>query len=193
MSDPSTPPYVHPSAEVELGAQLGPGTSIWRFCHVMAGARIGARCMLGQGCFVAATVRLGDGVRVQNQVSLYDGVVLEDGVFVGPGVVFTNVKNPRATVARRGEYRATLVRRGASIGANATILPGLTLGAHCFVAAGAVVTRDVPDHALVVGAPARGVGWMSRHGERLQFQDGSARCPATGESYRLEGGAVRLA
>jgi UDP-2-acetamido-3-amino-2,3-dideoxy-glucuronate N-acetyltransferase len=149
--------------------------------------------MLGQGCFVAASVRLGDGVRVQNQVSLYDGVELEDDVFVGPSVVFTNVKNPRAAVARKDEYRGTLVRRGASIGANATILPGLTLGKYCFVAAGAVVTRDVADYALVAGAPARAIGWMSRHGERLQFQDGRARCPATDEPYLLEAGAVRLA
>lgn len=186
-------PFIHPSAEVEAGAELGPGSAIWRFCHVMAGARIGARSILGQGCFVAAGVRIGDGVRVQNHVSLYQGVELEDEVFVGPSAVFTNVKNPRAFVARKAEYRRTLVCRGASVGANATILPGLTLGNYSFVAAGAVVTRDVRAHELVMGAPALPRGFMSRHGEPLRFEYGLARCPATGEVYRLDAGAVRLA
>lgn len=184
-------PFIHPSAEVESGAELGSGVKIWRFCHVMAGAKIGAGSMLGQGCFVARGVRIGTGVRVQNQVSLFEGVELEDEVFVGPSVVFTNVKNPRAFVARKLEYRRTLVRRGASIGANATILPGVTLGAYSFVAAGAVVTRDVPDYALVVGAPATRRGFMSRLGEPLRFEQGLASCPTSGERYRLEAGEVR--
>jgi UDP-2-acetamido-3-amino-2,3-dideoxy-glucuronate N-acetyltransferase len=158
----------------------------------MTGARIGAGSMLGQGCFVASGVRIGAGVRVQNQVSLYDGVELEDEVFVGPSAVFTNVRNPRAFVARKAEYRRTLVKRGASIGANATILPGVTLGAYCFVAAGAVVTRDVADYALVVGAPAVQRGWMSRQAERLRFEQGLAVCPASGERYRFDAGEVRL-
>jgi UDP-2-acetamido-3-amino-2,3-dideoxy-glucuronate N-acetyltransferase len=156
----------------------------------MSGARIGARSMLGQGCFVASGVRIGDGVRVQNQVSLYEGVELEDDVFVGPCAVFTNVKNPRAFVARKAEYRPTLVRRGATIGANATILPGITLGEYSFVAAGAVVTRDVPAYTLVLGAPAKACGFVSRYGERLEFTDGAALCPKTGERYRLEAGVV---
>ena len=158
----------------------------------MSGARIGARSMLGQGCFVASGVKIGTGVRVQNQVSLYDGVELEDDVFVGPCAVFTNVKNPRAFVARKSEYLPTKVGRGATIGANATILPGITLGDYSFVAAGAVVTRDVPAHVLVMGAPAAARGFVSRHGERLEFSAGEARCPATGERYRLEAGSVRL-
>jgi UDP-2-acetamido-3-amino-2,3-dideoxy-glucuronate N-acetyltransferase len=190
---PENPAFIHPSAEVEAGAELGAGTRIWRFCHVMAGARIGERSMLGQGCFVASGVRIGAGVRVQNQVSLFEGVELEDEVFVGPSAVFTNVRNPRAFVPRKTEYGRTLIRRGATIGANATILPGITLGMYCFVAAGAVVTRDVADYALVVGAPAVQRGWMSRQGEQLRFEQGLALCTASGERYRLDAGAVRLA
>ena len=185
------PAFIHPLAEVEPGAEIGPGSSIWRFCHVMSGARIGAGSMLGQGCFVASSVRIGDGVRVQNQVSLYDGVELEDAVFVGPCAVFTNVKMPRAFVSRKSEYQPTRVRHGASIGANATILPGLTLGDYSFVAAGAVVTRDVPPYTLVMGAPARAHGFVSRHGQRLEFVGGVARCLKSGENYRLEAGAVQ--
>jgi UDP-2-acetamido-3-amino-2,3-dideoxy-glucuronate N-acetyltransferase len=159
----------------------------------MSGARIGARSMLGQGCFVASGVRIGDGVRVQNQVSLYEGVELEDDVFVGPCAVFTNVKNPRAFVARKAEYQRTLVRRGATIGANATILPGITLGEYSFVAAGAVVTRDVPPYTLVLGTPATVRGFVSRCGEQLEFANGAALCPKTGERYQLETGVVRPA
>ena len=193
MNESEAAPFIHPTAEVEVGAELGPGSKIWRFCHVMSGARIGAGSMLGQGCFVAAGARIGNRVRIQNHVSLYDGVELEDDVFVGPSAVFTNVRNPRAFVGRKDEYRPTLVRRGATIGANATILPGLSLGVYSFVAAGAVVTRDVPAHALVVGAPAAQRGWLSRHGEKLTFERGIARCPATLEAYRVEAGVVRLA
>jgi UDP-2-acetamido-3-amino-2,3-dideoxy-glucuronate N-acetyltransferase len=176
--------FVHPSAVVDVGAVVGAGTRIWHFAHVMAGAVIGEQCVVAQGCFVAAGARIGNRVKVQNHVSVFDGVTLEDEVFCGPGVVFTNVKNPRAAVPRKDEYRETRVRRGATLGANCTVLPGVTIGEHAFVGAGAVVTRDVPDFALVVGSPARVAGWMSPHGERLAFDpEGRARCPATGEGF----------
>lgn len=187
--------FVHPSAVVDDGATLGENTKVWHFCHVMAGAQIGDESSLGQGCFVAAGVRVGNGVRVQNNVSLFDGVVLEDDVFVGPSAVFTNVMNPRAAVSRRAEYQRTVVGRGATIGANATITPGRTLGSHCFVAAGAVVTTNVPAFALVQGVPAKQTGWMSRFGKRLVFDaDDMATCSATGERYRrmLDGNVVVL-
>jgi UDP-2-acetamido-3-amino-2,3-dideoxy-glucuronate N-acetyltransferase len=189
---------VHPSADVERGARLGAGTVVWRFSHVMRGARIGARCMLGQGCFVAGNVRVGDGCRIQNGVSLYDGVVLEDDVFVGPSAVFTNVSRPRAAYRRKPAYDATHVGRGATIGANATIMCGVRVGAHAFVGAGAVVTRDVPDHALVLGAPARVVGWTCACAETIsrsktrprrlvceQCGTGPAQRPTLGESRGL--------
>lgn len=179
-------PFVHPSALVEPGAELGAGVSVWHFSHVLGGARIGAGSMLGQGCYVASKVVLGAGVRVQNGVSLYDGVELADEVFVGPNAVFTNVKYPRAFVSRKEEYLPTRVGRGATIGANATLLPGITLGEYAFVAAGAVVTRDVPAYCLVSGVPARRAGWVSRAGERLRFDGAHASCPRTGERYRLE-------
>ncbi len=185
--------FIHASACVEPGAVIGAGSKIWHFCHVMAGAQLGERVMLGQGCFVSSGARVGNGARIQNNVSLFDGVELEQDVFVGPCAVFTNVLNPRAHVSRRNEFRSTRVGRGATIGANATLLPGISVGAYAFVAAGAVVTRDVPDHALVAGVPARGNGWVSRHGERLTFSDGEARCPMTGELYLLSDGVVSLA
>ena len=181
---------IHPSAIVDEGAQLGEGTRVWHFVHVSAGARIGARCALGQGVFVGNDVRIGDNVRIQNNVSVYDAVTLEDDVFCGPSMVFTNVHNPRSAVPRKDEYRRTLVRRGATLGANCTIVCGTTIGEHAFVGAGAVVSRDVPAFARVVGVPARRVGWMSRHGERLALPasgSGTANCPATGDTYRLEG------
>jgi UDP-2-acetamido-3-amino-2,3-dideoxy-glucuronate N-acetyltransferase len=189
--DPSS--SVHPSAIVDAAASVGPRTRIWHFCHVMAGAIIGADCTVGQGCFVASSAVIGDRVKLQNQVNVFDGVHLEDEVFCGPGAVFTNVKNPRAAVSRRLEYAHTLVQRGATIGANATVLPGVTIGEHAFVGAGAVVTCDVPGFALVVGSPARRSGWVSRHGERLEFDAaGRARCPATGETYALSREVVAL-
>jgi UDP-2-acetamido-3-amino-2,3-dideoxy-glucuronate N-acetyltransferase len=182
---------VHPSAIVDDGAQIGDGTHVWHFSHVCAGARIGADCSLGQNVFVGNDVVIGRGVKIQNNVSVYDAVTLEDEVFCGPSVVFTNVRNPRAAVPRKSEYRRTLVRRGATLGANATIVCGVTVGEYAFVGAGAVVTKDVAAHALMAGVPARRIGWMSRHGERLVFDAaGEARCPATGERYRLNGELV---
>lgn len=192
MIDPTA--VVHPSAIVDDGATIGAGTRVWHFAHVCAGARIGARCSFGQGVFVGHDVVIGDGVKVQNHVSVYDAVTLEDEVFVGPSAVFTNVINPRAAVVRRAEYRRTLVRRGATLGANSTVVCGVTVGAWAFVGAGAVVTDDVPDFALVVGVPARRIGWISRHGDRLPLPEATepgevleAVCPSTGERYRLAG------
>jgi len=179
--------FIHPSAIVDPGATIGEGAKIWHFCHVSPGAVIGENCVLGQNVFVASGVTLGRGVKVQNNVSLYTGVVCEDDVFLGPSMVFTNVINPRSFVERKSEFRQTLVKRGASIGANATIVCGSTLGAYCLVGAGAVVTRDVPDYALVTGIPARQAGWVSRLGHRLSFEDGKALCPESGEGYILIG------
>jgi UDP-2-acetamido-3-amino-2,3-dideoxy-glucuronate N-acetyltransferase len=184
--------FVHDSAYVDEPCSIGEGTKIWHFCHVMAGARIGRGCVLGQGCFVAGTAVIGDNVRVQNNVSIYDGVTLEDEVFVGPSCVFTNVRNPHASLSQRAAYESTLVRRGATLGANATIRCRVTVGQYAFVGAGAVVTRDVPDHQLVVGAPARGVGWVSHRGQRLSepSESGIMACPVSGREYRLEKGAL---
>jgi UDP-2-acetamido-3-amino-2,3-dideoxy-glucuronate N-acetyltransferase len=187
---------IHPSAIVDDGARLGPGTRVWHFAHVCAGAQVGRDCSLGQGVYVGNDVRIGDNVKIQNNVSVYDAVTLEDDVFCGPSMVFTNVHNPRAAVPRKAEYRRTLVKQGATLGANCTIVCGTTIGRYAFVGAGAVVSRDVPDFALVVGVPARQIGWMSRHGERLQLPlqgAGNARCPATQEAYVLVGGHVSLA
>jgi len=187
---------IHPSAIVDAGAQLGEGTKVWHFAHICAGARIGAGCSLGQGVYVGNDVVIGRNVRIQNNVSVYDAVTLEDDVFCGPSMVFTNVLNPRSAVSRKSEYRRTLVKQGATLGANSTIVCGHTVGAYAFVAAGAVVTRDVPDFALMVGVPARQLGWMSRHGERLELPlhgDGEAACPATGERYLLRSGVCALA
>lgn len=184
------PAQVHPTAIVDEGARIGEGTRVWHWVHVSGGARIGERCALGQGVFVGNDVVIGDNVRVQNNVSVYDAVTLEDDVFCGPSMVFTNVYNPRSAVPRKDEYRRTLVRRGATLGANCTVVCGHTVGEYAFVGAGAVVSRDVPAFALMVGVPARRIGWMSRHGERLQLPasgQGEAACPATGERYRLDG------
>jgi UDP-2-acetamido-3-amino-2,3-dideoxy-glucuronate N-acetyltransferase len=187
-------PSIHPSAIVDAGAVLGAGTRVWHFSHVCGGARIGAACSLGQNVFIGNDVHIGDQVKIQNNVSVYDAVTIEDDVFCGPSMVFTNVYNPRASVVRKHEYRPTLVRRGATLGANCTIVCGVTIGRYAFIAAGAVVNRDVPDFALMAGVPARRIGWISRFGERLPLrEEGSeARCPHTGEVYSVQGGVCRL-
>jgi UDP-2-acetamido-3-amino-2,3-dideoxy-glucuronate N-acetyltransferase len=178
--------YHHESAIIDAGAQIGAGTKIWHFCHIMPKAIIGQRCSLGQNVFVADDVRLGNNVKVQNNVSIYTGVVCEDDVFLGPSMVFTNVVNPRSAIVRRGEYAPTLVQRGASIGANATIVCGVTIGAYAFIGAGAVITKDVPPYALMVGVPARQLGWMSEAGHRLEFDAQLlASCPETQQQYQL--------
>ena len=185
-----TAPTIHPSAIVDEGAQIGDGSRVWHFAHVCAGARIGRGVSLGQNVFVGNQVVIGDHCKIQNNVSVYDGVTLEEGVFCGPSMVFTNVYNPRSLIERKNEYRDTLVKRGATLGANCTIVCGSTIGAYAFIGAGAVVNHDVPAYALMVGVPARRVGWMSRHGERLALPpagQGEAACPATGERYHLEG------
>ena len=187
-------PYIHPTAIVDEGARIGEDSKIWHFCHIMGGAVIGRGCSIGQNAFVAGGVVLGDNVKVQNNVSIYEGVTCEDDVFLGPSMVFTNVINPRSAVNRKSEYLATRVGRGATIGANATIVCGHDIGAFAFIGAGAVVTKTVPAYALVVGNPARRIGWMSEHGARLHFNDqGEAICPGSGERYLLESGEVRKA
>ncbi|MCH8684169.1 N-acetyltransferase [Pedomonas mirosovicensis] len=184
---------VHESAIVDKGAQIGDGTRVWHWVHICAGARIGERCSFGQNVYVGNDVTIGNNVKVQNNVSIYDAVTLEDDVFCGPSMVFTNVYNPRSSVSRKHEYRRTLVRRGATIGANATIVCGVTIGEYAFIAAGAVVNRDTPSFALMAGVPARQIGWMSMHGERLKLPltgKGEAVCPASGTRYKLVDGAV---
>ena len=181
---------IHPTAIVDDGAVLGPGCRVWHWVHISAGARIGAGCSFGQGVYVGNDVLIGDQVKIQNNVSVYDAVTLEDDVFCGPSMVFTNVYNPRSAVIRKDQYRRTLVKRGATLGANCTIVCGSTVGEHAFVAAGAVVNRDVKAYALMAGVPARQIGWMSRHGERLTLPmlgNDEANCPTTGERYRLAG------
>jgi len=190
MTEPP-PPFVHPTAVVDDGAVLGPGAKVWHFCHVSAGARIGAGSSLGQNCFVAPRVVVGGNCRIQNNVSLYEGVVLEDDVFCGPSMVFTNVLNPRSHVSRKHEFRPTVVRRGATLGANCTVVCGHTVGRFAFVGAGAVVTADVPDHALVVGVPARRAGWMCSCGERLpEPASGMTACTACGARYAAKDGGL---
>jgi len=184
--------FVHESAYVDDGAVIGRGTKIWHFSHVMPGAVIGERCNLGQNVVVMPGTRIGNNVKIQNNVSIYEGVTLEDDVFCGPSCVFTNVMNPRSHVSRKSEYRSTLVRRGASIGANATVVCGHTLGEYCFIGAGAVVRGDVPAFALMVGVPARRVGWICHCGLRLALRDGRARCADCGATYRESGGVLAM-
>jgi UDP-2-acetamido-3-amino-2,3-dideoxy-glucuronate N-acetyltransferase len=182
--------FVHESAYVDEGATIGAGTKVWHFCHVLPGAVIGARSSLGQNVVVMNGVKIGNNVKIQNNVSVYEGVELEDDVFCGPSMVFTNVINPRSHVSRKTEYRRTLVRRGATIGANATIVCGATLGEYAFVGAGAVVSKDVPAYALMLGVPARRAGWMCQCGERLP-DSGSGRCAACGSVYESDGDSIR--
>lgn len=184
---------IHPSAIVDEGAQIGEGSRVWHFVHVCAGARIGRGVSLGQNVFVGNRVVIGDNCKVQNNVSVYDNVYLEDGVFCGPSMVFTNVYNPRSLIERKDEYRDTRVKKGASLGANSTIICGVTIGEYAFVGAGALVNKDVPAYALVVGVPARQIGWMSEYGEQLELPlDGhaEARCVHTGDIYQLSGNIV---
>lgn len=180
---------VHESSYVDQGATVGPGTRIWHFCHLMAGAVVGAQCNLGQNVVVMGGARLGDNVKVQNNVSIYEGVELENDVFCGPSMVFTNVVNPRSHVSRKHEYRRTLVRRGATIGANATVVCGVTLGEYAFIGAGAVVTRDVPPYALVAGVPAKRIGWMCACGVRLP-DSGEGTCATCGSTYVRQGSGI---
>lgn len=184
--------YEHPSSFVDKPCQIGAGTKIWHFCHVSKNAKVGERCTFGQNCFVAEGVVIGSNVKVQNNVSIYTGTIIEDDVFLGPSCVLTNVTNPRSQVLRHSLYEKTLLRRGCSVGANATVVCGTTVGRYAFIAAGAVVTKDVPDYALIAGVPGKRIGWMSRHGHKLEFDEaGNARCPESGFHYRLSGGAVR--
>lgn len=183
--------FKHESAYVDEGANIGPGTKVWHFCHVMKNAILGEKCSLGQNVFVANDVKLGNNVKIQNNVSIYTGVECADDVFLGPSMVFTNVINPRSAVNRRGEYIKTHVGQGASIGANATIVCGHDIGKFAFIAAGAVVTKEVPDYALIGGVPGKIMGWMSEYGHRLNFnEEGIAECPESKEKYKLENGLV---
>lgn len=193
MSDRSF--FAHASACVDEPCTIGAGTQIWHFCHVMSGARIGRACVLGQNVFVAAGAIVGDRVRVQNNVSIYEGVEIEDDVFLGPSCVLTNVVNPRAEIRRRDQFAPTRIRRGATIGANATIVCGVTIGRHAFIGAGAVVTHDVADYALILGVPGRRAAWVGRHGVRLEHDaeagEGRWRCPESGLRYHEEREALR--
>lgn len=185
--------FIHPTAIVDDGARIGEGSRIWHWVHVSGGAQIGTGCSLGQNVFVGNDVVIGNNVKVQNNVSIYDAVALEDDVFCGPSMVFTNVYNPRSAVERKSEYRRTLVKKGATLGANCTIVCGVTIGEYAFIAAGAVINKDVKPYALMAGVPARQIGWMSRHGERLALPltgDGEAICPETQTKYKLENGEV---
>lgn len=183
--------FSHPTAVLDEGCTIGKGTKIWHFCHVMSGCEIGENCNIGQNVVVSSKVKLGNNVRVQNNVSIYEGVICEDDVFLGPSMVFTNVFNPRSAVSRKHEYMHTFVKKGASIGANATIVCGNEIGEYAFIGAGAVVTKPVPAYALVMGNPARQTGWMSEHGHKLKFdKEGKALCPESGQQYLLNNNSV---
>jgi UDP-2-acetamido-3-amino-2,3-dideoxy-glucuronate N-acetyltransferase len=183
--------FVHESSYVDEGCQIGEGTKVWHFSHIMAGAVLGENCNIGQNVVVSPKVVLGKNVRVQNNVSIYEGVICEDDVFLGPSMVLTNVINPRSAVSRKNEYKTTLIKKGATIGANATIVCGNTIGRFAFIGAGAVVTKNVPDYALLVGNPAKQIGWMSEYGQRLNFNtEGFAECSESHEKYTLQNGIV---
>jgi len=183
--------FAHETAVIDQGTKIGKGTKIWHFSHIMTGSEIGEHCNIGQNVVISPGVKLGKNVKVQNNVSIYTGVVCEDDVFLGPSMVFTNIVNPRSAIIRKDSYVSTLVEKGASIGANATIVCGNSIGRYSFIGAGAVVTKDVKPYALVVGNPARQTGWMSEYGHKLQFDEkGYAICPESGEKYRLQDGNV---
>lgn len=183
--------FAHETAVIDANCQIGEGTKIWHFSHIMTNCFIGQQCSIGQNVVISPEVRIGDRVKIQNNVSVYTGVICEDDVFLGPSAVFTNVINPRSAIIRKNEYKQTLVQKGATIGANATIVCGITIGKYAFIGAGAVVTKNIPDYALVVGNPARQTGWMSEYGHKLKFNsDGLAICPESREQYRLENGKV---
>lgn len=185
--------FVHPSAIIDEGCQIGEGSHIWHFTHLMTGSKIGNRCNLGQNVFIASGVVLGNNVKVQNNVSVYEGVICEDDVFLGPSVVFTNILFPRSAVVRKGQYVTTHIRKGATIGANATIICGIEIGNHAFIGAGAVVTKNVLPYALVTGSPARQTGWVSEMGEKLIFnKEGKAVCSISGDEYKLVNGVVSI-
>lgn len=183
--------FAHATAVIDEGSTIGSGTKIWHFSHIMSNCVIGENCNIGQNVVISPEVILGKNVKVQNNVSIYTGVICEDDVFLGPSMVFTNVTNPRSAVNRKGEYARTLVGRGATIGANATIVCGHDIGRFAFIGAGAVITKDVPDYALMVGNPARQIGWMSEYGHRLKFEEGKATCLESGENYILAEGRVK--
>lgn len=181
----STSPHIHPSAIIDEGSTIGAGTKIWHFSHIMPEAVIGDNCVLGQNVFVGNKVMIGNRVKIQNNVSLYEGVICEDDVFIGPSAVFTNVINPRSAIERKNEFKTTRIGKGATIGANATVLCRINIGAYAFIGAGAVVTKDVPDYALLTGNPAKQTGWMSEAGQKLLFRDGVACCSISGTVYKL--------
>ena len=186
-----TPFFAHETAIIDPDCRIGAGTKIWHFSHIMSNCNIGQYCSIGQNVVISPEVRIGNRVKIQNNVSVYTGVICEDDVFLGPSAVFTNVINPRSAVNRKNEYQQTLVKHGATIGANATIVCGITIGRFAFIGAGAVVTKDIPDYALVLGNPARQTGWMSEFGHKLKFsREGMAVCPESQEQYRLESGKV---
>lgn len=181
----------HPSSYIDEGCVIGNGTKIWHFCHIMKGCKIGDNCNIGQNVVISPKVVLGNNVRVQNNVSIYEGVICEDDVFLGPGMVLTNVINPRSAVDRKDQYKTTLIKKGASVGANATIICGVILGEYCFIGAGSVVTKDVPAFALITGNPGRHKGWMSEYGNKLSFDEtGKATCTESGDDYQLKEGVV---
>jgi UDP-2-acetamido-3-amino-2,3-dideoxy-glucuronate N-acetyltransferase len=185
-------PYIHPTSVIDEGCEIGDAVSIWHFCHIMSNSKIGDGCNIGQNVFIASNVILGRNVKVQNNVSIYEGVICEDDVFLGPAMVFTNVINPRSAVSRKKKYQKTLIRRGATIGANATILCGIEIGQFAFIGAGAVVTKSVLAYALAAGNPARQMGWISEYGQRLHFDgDGKAVCKESHETYLLKEGVVK--
>ncbi len=184
--------FAHETAVIDENCEIGQGTKIWHFSHIMSNSIIGENCNIGQNCVISPDVVLGNQVKVQNNVSIYTGVICEDDVFLGPSMVFTNVTNPRSAINRRGQYEKTLVKKGATIGANATIVCGNDLGRYCFIGAGAVITKAVKDYALMVGNPAKQIGWMSEYGHRLHFdENGQATCPESNEKYSLKEGEVK--